>query len=571
MVVRVVTDVAGIDKEFDYLVPPGAATAVSPGMQVRVDLHGRRVGGWVSHVGVEPAEGMPLRELAKVRGWGPEPELVDLASWAARRWASRRGAFLATASPDRAVPVLPAPSSRPPSPPGAGWAADLAGGLAPGVSVVQLAPAADPTALVGAVAQLGPVLVVVPSAARAGVLADRLARAGGDVALLPGEWARARAGAAVVLGTRAAAWGPCPGLSAAVVIDAHDEGLAQEGAPTWDAVAVVAERAKRASVPAVLVTPCPTPELLALGPVAVPEPQRQRSGWAELEVIDRRNDDPRMGLYSERLVAVLRGTDRVVCVLNRTGRARLLACAACGELARCERCGSALSQAEGKGLACAHCGLTRPEVCASCTSTVLRRLKVGVSRAREELELLSGRAVGEVTSATDDLPGADVLIGTEAVLHRLSPADGYRRAVFVDFDQELLAPRFRASAESLALLCLASRLVGGREGRVAVQTRQPDHPVIRSALLGDPSVLSDWDTAMRRSLKLPPFSAIALVSGEGAAEFVAGLAERNVELLGPHDGRWMVKAPDDESLAEALGAVRRPASRVRVAMGPARL
>ena len=36
----------------------------------------------------------------------------------------------------------------------------------------------------------------------------------------------------------------------------------------------------------------------------------------------------------------------MLCVLNRKGRARLLACAACGELAACERCAAALVQAE---------------------------------------------------------------------------------------------------------------------------------------------------------------------------------------------------------------------------------
>ncbi|HVA75975.1 MAG TPA: hypothetical protein VNF71_15575 [Acidimicrobiales bacterium] len=566
-----ITDVAGIDKEFDYVVPVSSESVVSVGTEVRVELHGRRVGGWVSELGVEPPEGLALRPLSKVRGWGPEPELVDLASWAAHRWASRRGAFLKTASAEHAVPFLPPPRSRPPAPPGPGWAAEFASRLQARTEVVQLPPSSDPTALVGAVAQLGPTLVIVPSASRADVLAGRLSRAGGDVALLPGDWARARAGAAVVVGARASAWGPCPGLAAAVVIDAHDEGLSQEGAPTWNAVAVVSERAARSSVPLVLITPCPTPELLALGPLTVAEPDRQRSGWAQLEIVDRRGDDPRLGLYSERLVTLLRSADRAVCVLNRTGRARLLACAACGELARCERCGSALSQDDAGGLECNRCGLVRPEMCASCTSTLLRRLKVGVSRAREELELLTGRPVGEVTASTADVPDSDLLIGTEAVLHRLVPADGYRNVVFVDFDHELMAPRFRAATEAFALLALASRLVGGRQGRVAVQTRQPEHPAIRAALFADPRILVGWDLAMRKSLQLPPYCALALVSGEGAGEYVAGLADQQVEVLGPRDGEWMVKSTTPQSLASALASVPRPATRLRIAVDPARL
>lgn len=553
------------------MVPEADEGSISVGSEVRVELHGRRVGGWVSSLGADPPDGLALRAVSKVRGWGPEPDLVDLASWAAHRWASRRGAFLKTASAEHAVRVLPSPRSRPPAAPGPGWAADLATGLRPGPGIVQLAPAADPTALVGALAQLGPTLVIVPSTVRAGVLAERLSRAGGGVALLPGDWGPARAGAAVVVGTRAAAWGPCPEMAAAVVIDAHEESLCQEAVPTWNAVTIMCERARRSSVPLALVTPCPTPELLSLGPLTVVEPERSRSGWAQLEVLDRRSDDPRLGLYSERLVSVLRNAGRAVCVLNRTGRARLLACASCGDLARCERCGAALSQAEAVGLECSRCGLARPEVCTVCTSTVFRRLKVGVSRAREELEALTGRPVGEVTASTESLPGSDLLIGTEAVLHRLGPGDGYRTVVFVDFDQELSAPRFRAASEALSLLALGSRLVAGRQGRVAVQTRQPEHPVIRAAVMGDPAILAEWDAQLRRALQLPPYRALALVSGDAAGEYVAGLRDQGAEVLGPRDGEWMVKAPDAEALASALGSVPRPAGRLRVAVEPARL
>ena len=44
LVARVLTDVSGIDKEFDYTVPPHLVDEVQVGCQVRVDLAGRRVG-----------------------------------------------------------------------------------------------------------------------------------------------------------------------------------------------------------------------------------------------------------------------------------------------------------------------------------------------------------------------------------------------------------------------------------------------------------------------------------------------------------------------------------------------
>jgi primosomal protein N' (replication factor Y) len=565
--------VAGIDRTFDYLIPPALERDVRVGSVVRADLGGRRVAGWVVTDGSDPPAGIALRPITRVTGWGPPAELVDLSTWAAWRWAGRRSAVLSSASADGAVTSLPPPDlRRPVRPEQVGALADLveAACSAP-IGILALPPGTDTTALVALIAQRGPTLVVVPSSARAAVLADRLRRAGGGVAELPRQWAQARSGAAVVIGARVAAWAPCPDLAAVVVIDAHDEGLVQEQAPTWWATMVVAERARRAGVPCVWVTPCPTVDLLAVGTPVRLEPAHQRRGWAPLEILDRRADDPRLGLYSERLVRELRHAARAVCVLNRTGRARLVACGACGELARCERCGAAVGLPVADALTCARCGTVRPPVCAACNSTRLRHLRVGVTRVREELEALLGRPVEEVTAATTAPPRSPIVVGTEAVLHRVGATD---LVAFLEFDQELGAPRFRAGEEALALLARASRLVGARRrgGRVLVQTRSPDHAVLRAAVRGDPSVLTAEEAPVRALLGLPPARALAAVAGTGAAEFIAGLpASPDIEVLGPDDGRWLVRADDVGTLCDVLGATPRPSARVRVEVDPLRV
>ncbi|MDE3206621.1 MAG: hypothetical protein KGQ66_20630 [Acidobacteriota bacterium] len=611
-IARVVTDVAGMDKDFDYLVPDAVAHAVSVGTEVRVPLHGRRVGGWVVDLPDAPAAGVNLRPLAKVRGHGPEPEIVALASWAAWRWAGKRSSFLKTASPDHAHPVL-APPRRPPRPPVPPPRTPVELPVGPGVHVLRLAPAADPTPLVAAAAQGGPLLVVVPTAARAAVLAGRLRRAGGDVALLPGDWGRARAGgASVVIGARSAAWGPCPGLRAALVLDAHDEALVAEGAPTWCAVTVLAERARRAGVPLLAVTPCPTPELAALGPVVTGDRGAELAGWATVEVVDRRDDDPRLGLWSERLVHLVRSATpdaRVAVVLNRSGRVRLLSCGSCGELARCEICGGATTSPEPGLLHCPRCGHDRPSVCPRCGSVRFKALRIGVARAAEELASLVGRPVGEITASSDSATsesgttdpvatgpvatgpvatgparrtasmgaagggtgGADVVIGTEALLRRLDPTSGLAAVAFVDFDQELLAPRVRATDEALALVALAARLVRGRVGRVVLQTRLPEHPAVRAAAAADPALALAGQDDLRRALRLPPWVAVAQVHGDAAADWVAAL--EGVEVSGPdRSGRYLVRGSGPDALCAALaGPPRPPGVTLRVAVDPARL
>src|SRR5262245_7355501 len=111
-VVRVLPDVAALERAFDYVVPESMASEVRVGTLVRVPLHGRRVGGWVVADNVTPPARIRLQQVAKVTGWGPPAGLVDLARWAAWRWAGPVRAVLRAASPPGAVRGLPAPARR---------------------------------------------------------------------------------------------------------------------------------------------------------------------------------------------------------------------------------------------------------------------------------------------------------------------------------------------------------------------------------------------------------------------------------------------------------------------------
>ncbi len=344
----------------------------------------------------------------------------------------------------------------------------------------------------------------------------------------------------------------------------------------------------------------------------------ERAGWPRIEVVDRRRDDPRTGLFSSRVVDVVRWATaaperRVVCIVNRTGRVRILACATCRELARCERCQGPLElvdapdtgepessdpagQAGGPAdrFRCRRCGSERPVVCAACGSTRFKALRVGVKRVREELAALAGAPVVELSAtpgsraadpsepAGDSDRRAPLVVGTEAALHRLTWADV---VVFLDFDDELLAPRLRAAEEAMALLARAARLVarpragpesgsGRAPGRVLVQTRQPGHEVLHAAVLADPGRLAASELAVRRSLGLPPVTAMARVSGAVADAYGEALrlaAEGTaVSVSGPLQGVWLVRAPDHVALCDLLAAVPRPPGQLRVEVDPVR-
>ncbi len=568
-------DVTGLDKEFDYLIPADLGAPVEVGTIVRVELHGRRIGGWVRSIsavdGADLAEHRTLKPIAKVTGHGPAPELFELADWASVRWAARRiRPFLVTAGPSRAVRTLPLDrrSGMAPSPQSPATTAMLSAGG----GVLRLPPRADVMPSVLSVASIGPALVVVPEHGDATLLATRLRRAGLSVASMPGEWAAAAGGVDVVIGTRSAAWAPCPGLAAAIVIDEHDEALQAERAPTWHARDVVVERCRRAGVPCVLVSPVPTlvavEEDSGAGGVVSPPAARERAGWPRVVVVDRSDDDPwKRSLVTSALIERIRNPEStVVCVSNITGRARVLACRGCRSLIRCEQCDAAVGLGDDGRLVCRRCAAVRPAVCQACGAGRFANLRPGVTRLREELEAAAARPVVAVSGADEGPPpSAGIYVGTEAVLHRVRSADV---VAFLEFDSEMLAPRFRAAEQALALIVRAGRIAP----EVLVQTFSPGHDVLVAASAGDPARILDGERTRRQMLGLPPYGALAVVSGSGSDVVAEQLVAAEVDVGGDGVDRYLVRAADWTTLGRALNATERPTgSRVRVEVDPARV
>jgi primosomal protein N' (replication factor Y) len=531
-------------------------------------LHGRRVRGWVVNADVAQPEASELREVLAVSSAGPPPDVVDLCRWAAWRWAGPVASFLRAASAPNRVDVDDQVDVETAVYPGASLEGHGLEVVAPHGDVdVPLAPE-------------GSTLVIDPSAARAAALAARWESAGREVVTLGSEhsdalrtehWARARAGACVVIGGRSAVWAPVPDLAAVVVLDEGDEALEDERAPTWNARDVALERAARVGAAVRVLTPAPTVDaVVAVGaPVAGP-PARS---WPRVEVVDQRDEEPGHGLLSAALADALRQTvdrgARAVCVLNRRGRARLLACRTCGEQARCEVCGATVEQHDA-GLRCAQCGTERPSVCLHCHGATFRAVRPGIARVRDDLAALLPRTeVAAVDTGTDAVPDVPVLIGSEAVLHRAPGAAGL--VAYLELDQELLAPRARAAEQALWLLVRGARLLDDaapkQAGRLLLQTRLPDHEVVAAVRHGDPMVVVAAETPRRQALGFPPFGGLAEVRGaaDAVAAACAAVAEVGVTVLGPvADGSSaLLRAPSFSELCDALAAPGVEAARTK--------
>ena len=95
--------------------------------------------------------------------------------------------------------------------------------------------------------------------------------------------------------------------------------------------------------------------------------------------------------------------------------------------------------------------------------------------------------------------------------------------------------------------------------------------MVQAALLADPGRLVDPERDRRRLLGLPPFAALAALSGPGSDEVAAALRTVPGIGVGGRERSYTVRAAGWDELGRALIAAPRPkGSRVRVAVDPPR-
>ena len=293
LVARVVPDVTGLDKQFDYLVPEPLRARVAVGSMVRVPLHGRRVGGWVVALG--PPDGVGRARPAGCR-WPSGRESV-------RRRDHRPGRVGLAGGGRPAAAAVPGRGES------AGDGRLAAGGRASSRSVARRETPATLPRLVRATADqrsscrsssrrcaAGPTLVIHPSVDEARRLAARLRRSG---------YSTARASRRSGLAPRAGStwWSAVAARCGRRVRDCARSSCStsttrrcrrnarRPGTPAMSRSSGPAAPACRC----VLVSPCPSATASALGAATRCGDRRSptsATGWPILELVDRTDEEP---------------------------------------------------------------------------------------------------------------------------------------------------------------------------------------------------------------------------------------------------------------------------------------
>jgi primosomal protein N' (replication factor Y) (superfamily II helicase) len=336
------------------------------------------------------------------------------------------------------------------------------------------------------------------------------------------------------------------------VDEEHDLSFKQQDGFRYSARDLAVRRAQRAGCPAVLGSATPSLETLHSA-------QRGRYAWLHLmgraggampprlDVIDIRGQ-PLEGGLSRVLVrdlgAEVAAGNQVLLFLNRRGFAPILTCHDCGWVGGCPHCDARLTlHLARRRLACHHCGWTRaiPQACPDCAKDDLRALGQGTERLEEEVERLfpgvpraridrdstrGSRLAGLLEGARrGDFP---ILIGTQ-MLAKGHHLPGVTLVGILDLDQGLYGADYRAPERMAQLIVQVAGRAGRAErpGRVVLQTRHPDHPLLVSLLRGGYPAFAEGALAERRAALLPPFSHQALLRAEGrSAQDAADLLAR---------------------------------------------
>lgn len=260
----------------------------------------------------------------------------------------------------------------------------------------------------------------------------------------------------------------------------------------------------------------------------------------------------------------LHNKEQVIVFLNRRGFAPSVQCSICGQIVQCPTCSVATTLHVGGGyrMQCHYCDYQSavPRACSKCSSPHLAQLGVGT----ESLEKILAHAFPNariVRLDRDVAPGvqsevviekmrsqkADILVGTQMVTKGHDLPNVTLVAV-VNADAELSMPDFRASERAFQRLVQVAGRSGraSKPGRVLVQTRMPEHPVMQFAREHDVAGFVEKELQNRQEADYPPFQRLVLVRFEcpdlerlrQQAERIAQLAKtyarsNHVQVLGP--------------------------------------
>lgn len=395
-------------------------------------------------------------------------------------------------------------------------------------------------------------IVLVPEISLTEQIVSRFrSRFGEDIAILHSrlsdgekydEWRKInRQEVSIVIGARSAIFAPLKNIGIMIIDEEHTTTYKQENTPKYHALDIAKWRSTYHKCPVVLGSATPSLESYARALKGVyylieMKERVNQKPLPEVKIIDLNTEKKKKTENSyfsnelwDEMTKRIENNEQIMLLLNRRGYSSIVSCQNCGYVEKCPHCDISLTYHKTSGvLRCHYCGYAKriDTICPECKEEALKNLGVGTERIEEELKKYFPTArVVRMDMDTTSRKGAhekiitafqnheyDILLGTQMIAKGLDFKEVTLVGI-INADTSLNIPDFRSSEYTFQLLSQTSGRSGrgDKEGKVYIQTFNPDHYAIYCAKNHDYVSFYKKEMEIRHTLGYPPYYYLVLV------------------------------------------------------------
>lgn len=375
----------------------------------------------------------------------------------------------------------------------------------------------------------------------------------------------------VVIGARSAVFAPVPDLGMIIIDEEHDNSYKSGNTPRYHARQVAMYRCMHLHIPLVMGSATPSVEAwLAMKNGSIKKhilSQRLAGGkMPEIDAVNlslcKNTDSCLSPTLEKEIKETLEKKRQTILFLNRRGFTHFFRCQSCGYEIECKNCSVPLTYHKSENrLKCHYCGwsIEPPQICPKCGSLDIGYSGFGTEYIEEEVKAKFPYAKtvridtdsltkkGELQEKINDFRNGkyDILLGTQMVAKGLN-FPSLKLVGVIMADTGLHMPDFRAAERVFSLITQVAGRAGRffPDGKVIVQSYNPNREPIAYACNGDIEAFYDTELSTRNMLFFPPYSRLvrlvfrshfekdALEAAESASQILEKF-DTSIEILGP--------------------------------------
>ncbi len=356
------------------------------------------------------------------------------------------------------------------------------------------------------------------------------------------EWSRIRRGEAkIVIGARMGVFAPLKNIGLIVMDEEHEAGYKADMTPKYDTVDIALKRL--GFYEGVLILGSATPSVVSYSraeqniyKLLTLKERYNKVPLPQVETVDMREELKKgntsifSGALYSSMKEELEAGRQVILLQNRRGYSSFVSCRNCGTVMKCPECGISLTyHKDREKLMCHYCGRTFdiPKSCPECKSKYIKYFGIGTEQVEEavkrffpdfkadRLDLDALKTRRDLDRILDAFGSGEtgILVGTQLVAKGLD-FDNVGLVGIIAADVTLNIPDYRSSERTFQLITQAAGRAGRgeRQGKVIIQTYEPDNYSIDAACRHDYESFFSREIALRELMNYPPFSDLIMVN-----------------------------------------------------------